>query len=106
MQPCKHQRRGATAVQVVVVLAGITITVVLGVTQIGSLSQAQMVRTATDVGNPSSLVGRFGNSTSATGGSGAAANGSGSAGSSSSGDTSSGGADAGGASSSSGSLCP
>ena len=114
----RHQRRGATAVQVTVVLAAITVAIVLGVTQIGSLSQTQMSRTATDVGDPSSLVGRFGNSSSSSsGGSGNAGStgsssesGSGSTGSTggSGGSSSSGSSGSGdsGSSGGSGSLCP
>lgn len=94
-------RRGATALQVAVVLGLVTLAAVVGITQIGSASSGQLSQTAGDVGNPNSLVGRFGNS----GGSGGTSGGS--AGDSSSG-SSTGGTTGGGGDSGSGdtALCP
>lgn len=102
-------RRGATAVQVAVVLGAVSIAAVIGITQIGTNSSTQLAQTATDVGNPNSLVGRFGNSGSSSGSSGGESSGSGSTDSGSSGSGSSGGSDSGGdsgGSSSGGSICP
>jgi Flp pilus assembly pilin Flp len=104
----KRQRRGATAVQVAVVLGLVTLSAVVGLTQIGSLSSSQLSQTATDVGNPNSLVGRFGNSGSSSS-SGSSSGSSTSGDSSSSGSSSSGGStSAGDSGSNSGetSLCP
>jgi Flp pilus assembly pilin Flp len=103
-------RRGATAVQVAVVLGAVSIAAVIGITQVGTNSSTQLAQTATDVGNPNSLVGRFGNSGSSNS-SGGESSGGGSSDSGSSGSGSSGGSDSGsgtgGTSGGSGSsICP
>lgn len=97
-------RRGATTVQVAVVLVAVSVAAVIGITQIGTNSSTQLAQTASDVGNPNSLVGRFGNSGSSSGSS----SGETSGGSSDSGSSgSSGGSDSsGGSSGGSGSICP
>ena len=50
----------ATAVQVAVVLGLITLAVVAGITSVGLNTNTKLNQTATDVGNPASLVTRFG----------------------------------------------
>ncbi len=53
-------RRGATAVQVAVLLALVTMAAVAGISQLGTASNTKLNQTATDVATPSSLVSRFG----------------------------------------------
>jgi Flp pilus assembly pilin Flp len=103
--------RGATTVQVAVVLVAVSIAAVIGITQIGTNSNTQLAQTATDVGNPNSLVGRFGNSGSSGGSTGGGTASGGSSDSGSSGSGSGGGSDSGsgtgGTSGGSGSsICP
>jgi Flp pilus assembly pilin Flp len=100
-------RRGATTVQVAVVLVAVSVAAVIGITQVGTNSSTQLAQTASDVGNPNSLVGRFGNSGSSSASSSGETSGGGSSDSGSSGSGSSGGSDSnGGSSGGSGSICP
>jgi Flp pilus assembly pilin Flp len=108
MKCVRSLRRGATAVQVSVVLGVVTLVVIGAVTQLGSKSSGQLTQVASNVGNPSSLVGGFGN---ASGGSssGSSSSGSGTSGTSgSSGSSGSSGTSGTGSSGSgsSGSVCP
>ncbi|QDU30585.1 Flp/Fap pilin component [Anatilimnocola aggregata] len=102
-------RRGATAVQVAVVLGAVTLVVIGSISQLGSASKSQMTQVASNVGNPSSLVGSFGSASGSSSGSSGSGDSSGSSGSSSSGGSSSGeSTDSGSSGGSSGgsSVCP
>jgi Flp pilus assembly pilin Flp len=54
------RRRGMSTVQYVLLLALLALGVVAGVTLVGPRASTKLDQTATDVGNPSSLVNRFG----------------------------------------------
>ena len=56
----QRARKGASVVQVAVVLAVVTAAVFVGVQFLGTTSRDDLDQTAGEVGDPSSLVGRFG----------------------------------------------
>ncbi|MDZ4819651.1 MAG: hypothetical protein SGJ20_11835 [Planctomycetota bacterium] len=53
-------RRGVSVVQMTVVLAGIGIAVVLGTSVMSSSANSSLEQTASEVGDPTKLTGRFG----------------------------------------------
>ena len=55
-------RKGASVVQVALVLAVVTAAVFVGLQLLGTASRDDLSQTAGEVGDPSSLVGRFGSS--------------------------------------------
>ena len=78
-------RRGNTQAQTAVILVLIAVGVIAGVRMLGTNVSNDVAVTATGVGNPASLVGRFGNSGSSSSSSGSSGSSSGSGGSGSSG---------------------
>ena len=60
----RRTRKGASVVQMALVVAVITAAVFVGLQMLGTTSRDDMNQTAEQVGDPSSLVGRFGSGSS------------------------------------------
>ena len=70
IRAARRARLGASVVQVAVVLAVITAAIFASVQYLGTTSRDDLDQTATEVGDPSSLVGRFGSGSQESGDSG------------------------------------